>query len=159
MFITRSGILLFAGVVLLAGCQPDKPDTQPDKQDSYYGAYSAKCEFSNGDARSNLLDAGQMTAAKLGQTLKVNIDEPDGTIAIIDLPWIAGASPYRQNSSGQVVFSDTAGSASDTRLMVAVFGSLQKDPRLVATVRAAVEEGLRRHGCSAWTFDDAKSPT
>jgi hypothetical protein len=143
------GLLPAAGVALLAGCVLGPLDT-------YYGAYSANCQFKNGDARSNLLDAGRATAEALGLTLKTTVDRPDETVAVVDLPSVAGASPYRGSSSGQIVFSRTAAAAAPS-IAVVIFGSLKKDPQLIATARAAVEEELRRHGCAPWIFDNMRT--
>jgi len=140
-------VLLSGGIVQLSGCFLEPPD-------SYYGAYTASCRFDRGDARSNLLDAARTTAAKLGLSLKVTFDQPENTVAVIDLPAIAGASPYRESSSGQVIFSVTVPLP---ELGVVVVGPLKKDPQLIATIRAAVEEELRRHGCASWKFDSTRT--
>jgi hypothetical protein len=141
--------LLAAGIALLSGCLLDPPD-------SYYGAYTANCQFKSGDARSNLLDIGQATAAKLELALKIDLDRPDATSAVIDLPFVSGASPYRENSSGQIVFLLTT-LPSNSSFGVVVIGSLKKDTQLIAAARTAVEEELRRHGCASWTFDNTRT--
>jgi len=136
--------LALAGIVVLPACL-----SQPDE---YRGAYFAECRFDVGDGRSNILGVGQATASKLGLPLKVVDDSPSRTFAVIDLPLIAGASPYRQGSSGQVLFERELNPNAPTGAVV-INGSLKKDMRLIASIRATVEEELKRRGCDSWKFD------
>ena len=124
--------------------------------DEYYGAYTAACESSGGDLHADLLDIARNTASKLALPLTIDPDRADSARAIIDLPQIPGATPYRENSSGQIILSWTP-SLSPGELGVVIIGSLKKDKALVENIRAAVEVQLRSHGCAPWTFDGTRT--
>ena len=124
--------------------------------DEYYGAYTAACQSSGGDPHADLLDIARSTASKLALPLTIDSDRADSVRAIIDLPKIPGATPYRENSSGQIIFSWTP-SLSPSELGVVIIGSLKKDKAFVENIRTVVEGKLKSHGCAPWTFDGTRT--
>jgi len=142
-----NALVMAAALGSLGGCL-----SPPDE---YYGAYTASCQ-PGGDLRASLLDIAHDTASKLALPLTIDSGGVDSTRAIINLPEIPGATPYRENSSGQIIFSWTP-SLSPGELGVVIIGSLKKDKALVETIRAAVEAQLKSHGCAPWTFDGVRT--
>jgi hypothetical protein len=142
-----TALLVAAALGNLSGCL--------SPPDAYYGAYTASCR-PGGDLRASLVNIARSTASKLSLPLKIDVGRTDSTRAIVDLPSIPGATPYRENSSGQIVFSWTP-SLSPGELGVVIIGSLKKDKPLVENIRVVVEEQLKSHGCAPWTFDGVRT--
>jgi len=123
---------------------------------TYFYEYDASCpSLSEGARRTEVLRVAKALAEDFKGRLQVGTSGRDIVGAYVNLPLVAGAPPYRKDSSGQSVLSTQSDRLGATFTIV-VYKVPKEEDELARSIKIRVETELATN-CPKWKTETRRS--